>query len=57
MIIANLVILVLNIIIYIKNRKIVIDKKIYSLPIFEGNGVVIMNKKDQKVVEFKEPLK
>jgi hypothetical protein len=57
MIIANVVILVLNIIIYIKNRKTVIDKKIYSLPIFEGNGVIILNKKDQKVVEFKEPLK
>ena len=54
--IINVVILVLNLIVYLANRKIRFSN-IYSLPIFDGQGVKILNKEGKPVVIFDKPLK
>jgi hypothetical protein len=57
MIWLNLLILGLNIAVYLANRKLKVNSKIYTLPIIKGQGVVILNKDGKPVVEFEKPLK
>lgn len=57
MIWINLTILGLNIAIYLANRKLKVNSKVYTLPIVDGEGVKILNKDGKPVVIFEKPLK
>jgi hypothetical protein len=50
-------ILALNVAVYIANRRLRINSKIYTLPIIDGEGVKILNKDGKPVVIFDKPLK
>lgn len=57
--IINAILLVLNYIIYRMNKKNGVNTKIHSIPLFtdDGDGVVILNKKNKPVVIYKDELK
>lgn len=57
MIWINVIILALNIAIYVANRRLKVNNKIYTLPIIDGEGVKILNKNGEPVVIFDKPLK
>lgn len=57
MIWINLLILGLNIAIYLANKRLKVNSKVYTLPIVDGEGVKILNKDGKPVVIFEKPLK